>query len=505
MEATNQPKGNRETPQNIVNKEQLKSFQENTKKYREITKKIFQNKQSDKKLFTIVAFAALAFFWYSAFHLYTQVQNLNKQSGDLDKINKYDVQILKANKSTQSIISSSTSIEDLLKGNDDLKKETQRYKKYKENLQLSYTYFLQYIILPKLNIRKELYTDKLKTDLLGKNFLDKNPYNDINLFQKWTDFFSSTDKNQVNDIKNVEIWDVTDNGSGLFFIPISFSFTAPSKSALLILTDKLTETSDKDNISLLGEFFYYLRQQIKTDKKNSIETIKKQTGLSWDDTLTDKVIWYSLYNRIFTDKEYDLVDDAIINKTIIAMMECKPDTEIQCYYKFRDKYRNISQLAYTLGIANNTHKTSDLRAFLKNLPPLIAIQNFTYNKIQDQSILQQQNTKYQGEVKLQIYGQSVSEEDKNEIALKLGQECLWENNKPLSVEEATSTIQDAMRKSDTLSENGGDNNNSSNISDLKKIIDTITTEYDTLNNYKKTIRLFEIYRMLNESWLCKTI
>jgi hypothetical protein len=26
-----------------------------------------------------------------------------------------------------------------------------------------------------------------------------------------------------------------------------------------------------------------------------------------------------------------------------------------------------------------------------------------------------------------------------------------------------------------------------------------------MNNYKKTIRLFEIYRMLNEGWFCTTI
>jgi hypothetical protein len=36
------------------------------------------------------------------------------------------------------------------------------------------------------------------------------------------------------------------------------------------------------------------------------------------------------------------------------------------------------------------------------------------------------------------------------------------------------------------------------INDLKNILDGINTEYPTLNNYKKTIRLFEVYRTLNE-------
>ncbi|HCB51281.1 TPA: hypothetical protein DEP21_01715 [Patescibacteria group bacterium] len=57
---------------------------------------------------------------------------------------------------------------------------------------------------------------------------------------------------------------------------MSFSFISPSKQALLLLTDKITTTSDKENISLFGEFFYYLRQEIKKEKVNDIQSLQKE-------------------------------------------------------------------------------------------------------------------------------------------------------------------------------------------------------------------------------------
>gem|GEM_PF-4772150 len=105
--------------------------------------------------------------------------------------------------------------------------------------------------MPKLNIRKEAYTDKLNLNLVGEKFLEQNPFNDINLYQKWSNFFSSTEKNQVNSIENLEIGDITETEYGLYGIKISFSFITPSKNALLFLADKISISSDKENISLL--------------------------------------------------------------------------------------------------------------------------------------------------------------------------------------------------------------------------------------------------------------
>jgi len=46
-------------------------------------------------------------------------------------------------------------------------------------------------------------------------------------------------------------------------MPITVSFRANSKRAFLLLSDKLSMTSNKENISLINEFFYYLRNEIK--------------------------------------------------------------------------------------------------------------------------------------------------------------------------------------------------------------------------------------------------
>ncbi|HCY21620.1 TPA: hypothetical protein DIC40_07415 [Patescibacteria group bacterium] len=77
------------------------------------------------------------------------------------------------------------------------------------------------------------------------------------------------------------------------------------------------------------------------------------------------------------------------------MMGCSPETESQCFYRFREKYRNIAGLAYTVGMKDNTNKTEDLKDFLKNMPPIIAVQEFMYTKVQESSIIKQNTSKFE--------------------------------------------------------------------------------------------------------------
>jgi len=183
-------------------------------------------------------------------------------------------------------------------------------------------------------------------------------------------------------------------------------------------------------------------------------------------------------------------------------MGCSPEAESQCFYRFREKYRNMAALAYTVGMKDNTNKTEDLKKFLKNMPPIIAVQEFVYNKIQESSIVKQNTTKFEGKIGLEIYGQSISPEERDEIATNLWKQC-FADDKILSPEEALNTIDETIRKkSDIIEEN---QTKANSIRDLKTIIENIGTNYEWLSNYKKTIKLFEMYRMLNENWLCKTI
>jgi hypothetical protein len=57
-------------------------------------------------------------------------------------------------------------------------------------------------------------------------------------------------------------------------MPITVSFVANSKRAFLLLADKLSMTSNKENISLINEFFYYLRGEIKKDKQKEIQALE---------------------------------------------------------------------------------------------------------------------------------------------------------------------------------------------------------------------------------------
>lgn len=485
----------------IIDPEQIKKAKEMLIYARNLAKKFFHSKKNDKKTVIFIAGILSLVTIYLGISLYITISNLNKDPYSLERISQYDISNLKINPLTRNSVASATSIYDLIQNNEDIQDETQRYNKYKENLLYPYTYFLQYLLLPKLNIRKEPYTDILKTDILWRSFLEENPYNDINLLQRRTDFFSSTDQNEINQVKDIKINDIQEYENGIFGIKIDFSFVAPSKNALLFLTDKITTTSDEENISLLGEFFYYLRQQIKIDRKDFLDEQVKN-GLFSGENNINKTLWYHFYNRIINDEKSDLVDDTTINRTIFTMMWCSPETESQCFYRFREKYRNIAWLAYTVGMKDNTNKTEDLKDFLKNMPPIIAVQEFMYTKVQESSIIKQNTTKYEGKISLEIYGQSISPEERDEIAIDLWKKC-FADNKILSPEEVLNTINETIRKKSDLIEENQTKTNS--IRDLKTIIENISTNYEWLSNYKKTIKLFEMYRMLNENGLCKTI
>ena len=48
-----------------------------------------------------------------------------------------------------------------------------------------------------------------------------------------------------------------------------------------------------------------------------------------------------------------------------------------------------------------------------------------------------------------------------------------------------------------------DTKNTSNLRELKGIIENIEREYNNLSNNQKIIKLFEIYRMMNDNNLCQ--
>jgi hypothetical protein len=55
-----------------------------------------------------------------------------------------------------------------------------------------------------------------------------------------------------------------------------------------------------------------------------------------------------LYNRVFNNQENILIDNKIIDKTVKAVIACDDINDELCYYKFREKYRDIPEFGYLI-------------------------------------------------------------------------------------------------------------------------------------------------------------
>ena len=222
----------------------------------------------------VVTFGVAVYF---GIQLYNDISYINGKTPDLVNLKSYDLRELQANALTQPILKTSDTIKDLLDEDTLTQGEIKKYTEYLHSLQIPYTYLLQYIYLPSLNVWKEKYTNKIDINLIGLKFLEKNPFNDITLLQKRGDFFKNLgDNNESNDVLDMKIGDFVEDEKGFFSMPITVSFVANSKRAFLLLADKLSMTSNKENVSLIDEFFYYFRNEIKKGKEKEIKNLETE-------------------------------------------------------------------------------------------------------------------------------------------------------------------------------------------------------------------------------------
>ncbi len=464
----------------------------------------FKDNKNNSKIMLLIACITSILAIYFGVQLYNDISLLNGKTSQLNNLSNYDTHILQADSITQPILKNSDTIQDLLLENKNTQWEISKYTDYLSTLQVPYTYLLKYIYLPSLNIRKENYTDKIDTNLIGIKFLEKNPFNDITLLQKRGDFFKNLgDNNESNDVLDMNIGDFTEDTKGFFSMPITVSFVANSKRAFLLLADKLSMTSNKENISLINEFFYYLRWEIRKGKVKEIKALEvdypKIFG-SGQEINQDKMIGYSIYNRIFNNGKNTLIDDDIIDKTIKSVVSCNNDSDEVCYYKFREKYRDIPTFGYLLGTDFGTNGAENLKQFILQLPPIFSIKDFTFDKIKSPTLSDASNSKYQWKVTILVYGRSASAQEVDQIAQALGVKCLGEN-KALTTQDGLNMIQSAIMKLSDV--NKIDQNDGNNLRELQGLIQQLDKDFPTLSNYKKTIKLFELYRMLSDAGLCK--
>lgn len=472
-------------------------------------------KKREKDVIFLLPLAILIFLLmvYLFFKVYTNYKNLNNESSKLLNLQNYDINFLKSDQHTKAESKNLSTIKDILQLKTDANQELKNYQNYLWKLQHPYTYFLQYIYLPKLNIWKNLYTQEIDTNMIGINFLENNPYSDVVLVQKWSDFFKNVwENNEYNQIDDISIWDVIENPNWLFRIPITVSFIANSKRSFLLLVDKLSMTSNKNNISLINEFFYNLWIEIKDKKKAEIDSytnlLKKRSDFEWiflndkKEVNVDKIIWYNLYNRIFSNQDTTLINDELIDSVIFKIMICKEVSKDICFYQFRDKYRDLPLLAYGVWKKDEFDKTSMLKSFLSSLPPLMNITQFTFDKVKWQKITKNEEySKYIWKISLDVYWRWIRDEEIGEIVLKLGQKCFSNQNISLSIDKGLQVINSTIQKISII--DIFDSKKTNDLSELKGIIENIQQNYDKLTNYNKIVKLFEIYRMMKKSNLCE--
>ncbi len=147
---------------------------------------------------------------------------------------------------------------------------------------------------------------------------------------------------------------------------------------------------------------------------------------------------------------------------------------------------------------NNKNKTEELKKFLNNLAPIIKINTFTFERYLQQDLKNFENLQYKWEIQINVYWKWISNNDVDEIAKKLWEKCIGEALSP----------QVALKKIENTLINIGDivkvdTKNASNLRELESILENIEQEYSKLTNKQKIIKLFEIYRMMNDNNLCQ--
>jgi len=432
------------------------------------------------------------------FMLFTTINNfrdLNKSANELYKLDNFDIEELRENANAKDDVSDVNTINELLKVNTNISEDVDNYMTFFEEMQSPYKNLMSHILLPELNIWKDPFLWDIDTSIIWSKFLKNNPYNDVTLITSWTDFFKNLWSDNV--IKNIEVWDmVEDTENNLYYIPISIQFTANSKRSFLLLVEWLSITSNQKNLSLINEFVYNLWDAIKDAKWDEIKLLKEELWTGLED---DTVIWHNLYNWIFWEWDNNLINEDIIYEAIKSTVSCNASTsKDDCLYKFREKFRWIPSLAYTLWIEQDD-KVVVLKSFLKDLPPIIKIETFTFNRDNSMGydITNYGSIAYEWTLNINIYGKWITDAEVLEISNTLWNMCIWQDLTPSAavqnIESKLTNIWNTVKF---------DSYSTSNLLELDGIIKEIESNYDTLSNYNKVIKLFEIYRMMKEWNVC---
>lgn len=498
-----------------------------TQKNQRLTK-AFHLTRNDSIVAVVVAIAVVWFATYYGKVVYDQYSDLNSRADELKEFSAYDIKPDVDKLSPYEEWNNINTINWIISVNDNIEEEIVSDEIFKQQQKSYYEVLLQNIYLPSLNIWKDPYTKDFNMGILWQRYLETDKFQDLYLIQYWSDFAKYVGNDaDYNTIDNITIWDKVEMewNPKYFYTPITISFSSPNKRSFLLLVNKLSMTSNQNNIALLNEFFFYLLRSIREEKSAEINQLMKEywdmfsSSTKWDlaDTFEelseseeqlsiyrDRVIWYNLYHWILGDltgeDTINLIDDNIITRTIRDTTLCtEADVNQKCFYNFREKYRNLPYLAYKIGLEEQTNRTEWLHEFLKDLPPAVAITSFWFEKYSNSTFLNNKEEEYEWKVTFNAYGRNITDEELEEASIMLWKLCFWStSDQKISADLALSRV------SETITSLWGNReySNVSSLWELQALFTEIQSEYEWLNKYEKMIRLFEIRRMMNDANLC---
>jgi len=438
--------------------------------------------------------ATMAFCVWMFLKSHFDTKNLNERAEELYNLKNYNTSILNSNNSIKNEITSTKTLDELIDYNIKIDWMRQGFEDYLKWIQASYDNFLSYILLPSLNIWKDPFLGEIDYNMIWKRFLEKNPYNDIDLINRRSDFIKDVgNDNEYNEIESIELWEMVEVWEE-FYVPVTVSYVAPSYRWFLLLLEKMSVTSNQKNISLLNEFVYNMWQVIKSENPDEITKAQEiYTGFS-----EDKALWYMLYLWVKWNDDYPLVTDDVVDKTIRKIVVCWDEDSIEyCYYKFRDKYRTLPGLAYTIWLESNWSGAAYLRTFFQNLPQVMKISSFTYDWETVKDMVNFSKKQYKWSISFNLYGDWLSSDEVVEIQDLLWWMCLWEKLTPESALKQINSKLTSIWKDTEI-----DTYTTTRLMELESLISGISSSFGGLSNYKKVVRTFEMYRMLNEWNIC---
>ncbi|HMT00889.1 MAG TPA: hypothetical protein PKC14_01050 [Candidatus Absconditabacterales bacterium] len=430
-----------------------------------------------------------------SFSVYLTATEMNSHSADLINVSYYSLDQVKSNNSTKNILKDARNLPDLVRLSRNAEEENTRLNAYFDSLQQPYKSFLQYFLLPPLNIWEDPYTKAIDTKLIGQRFLAENPFSDLALLGRWSDFFRVVGNGEFyNEITDISISPLQEQDNGYFSFELNVSFLAPNKRAFLFLINDLSFSSNRENISLVHEFVYNLREGLR------ISYQKTQTGTLLTGKSLDDFIARSLMDWVHGKQDISFLTEAVIENTIKKTVECNNEDLQYCAFLFRQKYQTVPSLAYSVGDLKNPDKKPLLKKFFQRMAPVMNIKRFTFTP--QRKTLGQASQSYVGQIQFQIFGRGLIKSDYDRISLALAKQCFGpQQDLPLTVQLAKKTVDQAVV--DLASISTLDTTKNKKLQELTDILNNYELTFDQLTYYNKTIKIFEIFRMLDDGRLCR--